>query len=62
MDEEWRLDEEGKYICRFNEGCHCDIPTCGCCGWNPEVAKRRLEEWLRKIGIDMKEDGEECGF
>ena len=50
MEQEWQKDEEGKYICRFNEACHCDLPTCGYCGWNPEVARMRLEQWLRERG------------
>ena len=48
MDQEWQKDEEDKFICRFNDGCHCDLPTCGCCGWNPEVGRRRLRKWLEK--------------
>lgn len=48
MDHEWKTDENGKFICRFNEGCCCDLPTCGCCGWNPEVARRRLKEYIQK--------------
>ena len=51
MEEEWKKDEEGKFICRFNEGCHCDLPTCGCCGWNPEVARRRTLEYIQERGV-----------
>ena len=48
MDHEWKIDKNGKFICRFNNACSCDLPTCGCCGWNPEVARRRLLESIRK--------------
>ena len=48
---EWEMDEDGKFVCRFNEGCHCDLPTCGCCGWNPEVARKRLRQWLEENGL-----------
>ena len=50
MEEEWRKDEDGKFICQFNDGCHCDLPTCGCCGWNPAVARRRMLEFIQKMG------------
>ena len=50
MDNEWKLEEDGKFACPFNVGCHCDLPTCGCCGWNPEVARRRTLEWIKKRG------------
>ena len=55
MEEEWKKDDEGKFICRFNDGCHCDLPTCGCCGWNPEVARRRTLEFIRKMGVKKDE-------
>ena len=29
--------------CVFNEGVACDLHRCGRCGWNPTVAKKRLE-------------------
>lgn len=29
--------------CVFNEGVACDLHMCGRCGWNPTVAKKRLE-------------------
>ena len=38
-----RLDT-GKSICKYNEGCECDTQECDKCGWNPEVAERRLKE------------------
>ena len=30
--------------CPYNTGCHCDSPESKCqsCGWNPEVASKRL--------------------
>lgn len=51
MEEEWKLEEDGKFACPFNDGCHCDLPTCGCCGWNPVVARRRMLEFIKgKMG------------
>ena len=50
MDHEWEKDETDKFICRFNEGCHCDLPECGCCGWNPEVARKRMLAFIQKMG------------
>ena len=44
-------DESGKFICRFNEGCHCDEMNCAVCGFNPEVARRRLREFIRCGGL-----------
>ena len=46
---------DGSYDCRFNEGCHCYDLNCSCCGWNPIVAKARLEGLLKKMGV--KTDG-----
>jgi hypothetical protein len=59
MEEEWSLDDEGKFNCPYNEACHCDLPTCGCCGWNPEVARRRHLEWIKKRGA-KKDDSKNC--
>lgn len=50
MEHEWEKDEDGKFICRFNEECHCDVPECDKCGWNPVVAKRRTLQWLKERG------------
>ena len=59
MEQEWRKDEEGKFICRYNEACHCDLPTCGCCGWNPKVARNRLREHIRNTAREEEEHGAE---
>lgn len=48
MDHEWKKDTNGKYICQYNDACSCYVPNCSCCGWNPEVARRRLKEYIRK--------------
>ena len=50
MDNEWEMDDDGKFCCPFNDACHCDLPTCGCCGWNPEVARRRMLEYIKGKG------------
>ena len=42
-------DMDGKYICPHNKECRCTTLTCDTCGWNPEVAKVRLEELRQRI-------------
>lgn len=39
--------------CKFNRGVGCLVQDCEKCGWNPEVAKIRLE----KIKKELQEDG-----
>ena len=43
--------------CRFNEGVACDPKnqTCSKCGWNPEVAKVRLDCICKTMGIEVPE-------
>lgn len=37
--------------CPNNDRVSCtDKTKCGKCGWNPEVAERRLREFLKKHG------------
>ena len=50
MEEEKKKDE-GRYDCRFNDGCHCYDLNCGRCGWNPVVAKMRQAQLLEKMGV-----------
>lgn len=38
-----RASREG-LPCVFNEGVACCERKCESCGWNPEVAKKRMEE------------------
>ena len=36
------------HFCRFNKMIDCteqDCGKCNKCGWNPEVANKRVEEW-----------------
>lgn len=45
------------FKCPYNEECSCD-PTrrfCERCGWNPAVAKSRLERICRKLGVQVPE-------
>lgn len=36
----------GRAKCRYNPELECkDTAKCGTCGWNPEVAQRRIREW-----------------
>lgn len=37
------IDKEDRQYCQFNDGVECYQRKCGKCGWNPEVAKKRLE-------------------
>ena len=38
--------------CRFNCEVLCDIERCRRCGWNPEVAKKRIEKIAKKVGAE----------
>ena len=31
-------------VCPYNDACRCDVKKCNNCGWNPTVAKRRLDK------------------
>ena len=35
--------------CQFNEAVVCDRKECYHCGWDPEVAKAREEDFLRNL-------------
>lgn len=44
---EW-FRRDGRWECPY-EGCaSCEVRYCDRCGWNPVVAKARLEEYKRK--------------
>lgn len=48
------MTEEEKNSCKFNGAVEC-FPHerhCNKCGWCPEVAERRIKEFLIKHGID----------
>jgi hypothetical protein len=34
--------------CPYNDALQCTVKNCNCCGWNPKVAKLRLNKFLRK--------------
>ena len=42
------FDKDG-YICPYNQECRCQIIDCSCCGWNPAVSRRRLENIKKTI-------------
>ena len=43
-DPDWKQKRERKYKdCPYNDGCRCNLVSCKHCGWNPEVAKARME-------------------
>lgn len=46
----WVRDTESKWVCPYQpEGTvHCKVRKCSSCGWNPEVAKARLDAYIRK--------------
>lgn len=46
--------DKGKWICQYNPECECDIPECHKCGWNPEVAERRMKEFKESIMFEKK--------
>lgn len=37
------------YQCNYQEGVQCEKKNCHKCGWNPEVAKARLEAIIEKM-------------
>ncbi len=44
------------YRCDYNEKIECKQKTCSECGWNPEVAKARLDAIIAKMcGEDEEE-------
>ena len=40
-------------VCPHNDACECTEAQRQCwkCGWNPEVAKRRMAKMLKKKGV-----------
>jgi len=36
-------------ICQYNEAIICDSDECYHCGWDPEVAKKRQETFIKKM-------------
>ena len=44
-------DAAGNIICPHNWEVRCQTPTCGKCGWNPEVAERRLRHLKEELYI-----------
>lgn len=47
---EWVKTSEDPSDCIFAEGLCCEKRQCGNCGWNQEVAQKRLEKFLGKWG------------
>ena len=44
------------YQCDFNPNVICSVKACTHCGWNPEVAKARLEEFMEKGVVTIGEE------
>lgn len=36
----------GRWDCPYQEGVGCHVRNCNKCGWNPDVAKARLEKYM----------------
>lgn len=34
-------------VCQHNIACWCTTKKCNCCGWNPTVAKKRMNKILK---------------
>ncbi len=49
-----RAEARRTFQCPHNPGVECNHKTCGSCGWNPNVAQRRLDKFLS--------EGEEYGL
>lgn len=43
---QWKLSSKSTWVCPYNEGVTCEKRTCNRCGWKPEVAKARTEEFM----------------
>jgi hypothetical protein len=43
------------YKCDFAENVECEKKKCSTCGWNPEVAQKRLEAIIAKMTGEKKE-------
>ena len=43
------------YACEHNPNVVCSVKTCQICGWNPAVAKARLDAILEKMGVEPDE-------
>ena len=46
-----------QHSCKYNDGVTCEPlkRPCSTCGWNPAVAKARLEKFCKKNGIPVPE-------
>lgn len=44
------------YRCDYQEFVECERKKCAECGWNPEVAKARLEAILAKMAEQGKKE------
>lgn len=55
MDEQWKKNDAGRWICPFNREVSCTDRKCQKCGWYPSVARYRLlkarYDLLQKSGI-----------
>ena len=47
------------YKCNFNAFVECNQKICSKCGWNPEVAEARLEEFRKKLEEELKDEEQE---
>ena len=43
------------FSCIHNQYVECQIHNCGTCGWNPEVAQKRIEAFMREVEIGGEE-------
>ena len=44
------------YGCDYNPNVICTVKMCKICGWNPEVAKARLEAFLEKGVVTVERE------
>lgn len=50
---EWVKVSEEPSDCPYAEGLNCTERKCGTCGWNPEVAQKRLEQILARLELTL---------
>lgn len=47
-----------KNVCCFNKMIDCkEHDKCLCCGWNPEVAEKRIDAWDKKRKVEKALEG-----
>ena len=49
------------FVCPNNSNVDCGKKECHRCGWNPEVAKARLEAFIKGGNLDERKEDSDTG-